>query len=89
MKHLDRNGVIARMKAEATAFAASGRAVKMISLIVLHEQFGFSAEQLREFLDRFEEVLDYYNESKDYQGLLHEWDDYFKELLGEAILWKE
>lgn len=88
MKHLNRDAVNAKLKAEATAFAASGRAVKMISLIVLQEEFGFTAQQLRTYLDRFDDVLDYYNTSKDYQALLHEWDDYFEQELGEKILWK-
>lgn len=88
MKHLSRDAVNAKLKAEAEAFAASGRAVKMISLIVLQEEFGFTAQQLRTYLDRFDDVLDYYNTSKDYQSLLHEWDDYFEQELGEKILWK-
>ena len=88
MKHLDRNAVNAKLKAEATAFAASGRAVKLISLIVLQEEFNFDAERLKTFLERFDDVLDYYNKSKDYQALLHEWDDYFEQELGEKILWK-
>ena len=88
--HLNRNALIEKAKAESLAFMASGRAVKLISLIVLHQEegFNFDADQLRLFLDRFEEVLEYYNTSKSYQDILAEWDDYFKDLLGESILWR-
>ena len=86
-KHLNRDETLYKMKTEATAYAASGRAVKMIALIVLHERYGFTAEDCKEFLERFEDVLDYYNKSKDYQALLKEWDDYFFEEIGEHILW--
>lgn len=86
-KHLNRDETLYKMKTEATAYVASGRAVKMIALIVLHERYGFTAEDCKEFLERFEDVLDYYNKSKDYQALLKEWDDYFFEEIGEHILW--
>lgn len=86
-KHLNRDETLYKMKTEATAYVASGRAVKIIALIVLHERYGFTAEDCKEFLERFEDVLDYYNKSKDYQALLKEWDDYFFEEIGEHILW--
>lgn len=86
-KHLNRDETLYKMKTEATAYVASGRAVKMIALIVLHERYGFTAEDCKEFLERFEDVLDYYNKSKDYQALLKEWDEYFFEEIGEHILW--
>lgn len=86
-KHLNRDETLYKMKTEATAYVASGRAVKMIALIVLHERYGFTAEDCKEFLERFEDVLDYYNKSKNYQALLKEWDEYFFEEIGEHILW--
>lgn len=86
-KHLNRDETLYKMKTEATAYVASGRAVKMIALIVLHERYGFTTEDCKEFLERFEDVLDYYNKSKDYQALLKEWDEYFFEEIGEHILW--
>ena len=86
-KHMDRDMALFKMKTEAEAFMSTSRAVKMIALIVLHEKFHFGAKDLREFLERFEDVLDYYNKSHDYQELLHEWDDYFLEEIGERILW--
>ena len=86
-RHLNRAETLYKMKTETTAFVATGRAVKMIALIVLHERYGFTAEDCKEFLERFEDVLDYYNKSKDYQALLKEWDDYFFEEIGEHILW--
>lgn len=88
MKHRSKNEILSQMKTEAVAYMATGRAVKLISLIVLHEQFGFDAEDLKKYLESFEDVLDYYNKSKDYQALLEEWDEYFEQEIGERILWK-
>ena len=88
-KHInDKSALMAMMKHEATAFAAAGRAVKLISLIILCEQFKFSAEDLKLYLDSFEDVLDHYNKSNDYKALLEEWDSYFEQELGARILWK-
>ena len=86
-RHLTKDEILFKQKTEAKAFLASSRAVKMIALIVLREQFSFGADDLKKFLEGFEDVLDYYNESKDYQALLHEWDDFFEEEIGERILW--
>ena len=58
-------------------------------MIVLKEKFQFTAEEERLFLDSFEDVLDYYNKSKDYQALLKEWDDFFFDEIGEHILYRE
>jgi len=87
--HLNKKELIAKAKADALAFMTSGRAVKLIAMIVLREKFQFSADDLRLFLDSFEDVLDYYNKSKGYQDLLHEWDDFFHDELGEYILYRE
>lgn len=88
-RHPNRNDILDRMRIEATAFMASGRSVKLIALVILSEEFKFDAEQLKIFLDRFEDTLDYYNKSEDYTKLLNEWNDYFKEIIGEDILkWK-
>ena len=86
-RHLTKDEIIFKAKAESMAFVATGRAVKMIAMIVLRERFGFTNEDLKEFLERFEDVLDYYNKSKDYQALLKEWDDFFYEEIGERILY--
>lgn len=87
--HPNRNDILERMRIEATAFMASGRSVKLIALVILSEEFKFDADQLKTFLERFEDTLDYYNKSDDYTNLLNEWNDYFKETIGEDILkWK-
>ncbi len=86
-RHLTRDEIILKAKTEQQAFVATGRAVKMIALIVLHERYGFTADDCKEFLERFEDVLDYYNKSKDYNDLLKEWDDYFFDEIGEHILY--
>ena len=86
-RHLTRDELILKARTEQQAFVATGRAVKMIALIVLREQFSFGTDDLKKFLRWFEDVLEYYNESKDYQALLHEWDDFFEEEIGERILW--
>lgn len=86
-RHLTKDELILKAKTEQQAFVATGRAVKMIALIVLHERYGFTAEDCKEFLERFEDVLDYYNKSKDYNELLKEWDEYFFDEIGEHILY--
>lgn len=88
-KHMSKDQLLFKMKTEQMAYLASGRAVKLIALIVLHEQYHFNAEQCKEFLERFEDVLDYYNKSKEYTSILEEWDEYFEQEIGERILWKE
>ena len=88
-KHLNRAETLYKMKTEATAFVATGRAVKLIALIILHKEYNFNAEQCKEFLERFEDVLDYYNKTKEYTSILEEWDEYFEQEIGERILWKE
>ena len=87
MKHnMTKNDLIWRAKTEAEAFAASGRAVKLISLVILEAEFNFDSEKLRTFVERFDETLEYYNKSNDYNKLLNEWNDYFKDTIGEDVL---
>lgn len=87
-KHLQKAEVLQMLKHESEAYLASSRAIKLISMIVLREQFQFSKEDLRTYLDSFEDVLSYYNKSKDYKALLNEWDEFFEDEIGERILWK-
>ena len=86
-RHLTKEEILFKAKTESKAFVASGRAVKMIAMIVLREKFQFGNDELKLFLESFEDVLDYYNNSKDYQALLKEWDDFFFDEIGEHILW--
>ena len=85
-RHLSKAEILFRAKTEATAFIATGRAVKLISMVILSEEFHFEPEQLKQFLVRFEDTLDYYNGSNDYKALLNEWNEYFKETIGEDVL---
>lgn len=85
-RHLSKSELLYKAKTEATAFATTGRAVKLISLVILTEEFHFTPEQQKLFLERFDDTLDFYNESNDYKKLLNEWNDYFKETIGEDIL---
>lgn len=87
MKHnMTKNDLIWRAKTEAEAFAASGRAVKLISLVILEAEFNFDSNKLRTFVERFDETLEYYNKSNDYHKLLNEWNNYFRETIGEDVL---
>lgn len=85
-KHLDRDEALWKAKIEAKAFAASGRSVKLISLVILSEEFKFTPEQLALFLERFDETLEFYDHSKDYHKLLNEWNEYFKDTIGTDVL---
>lgn len=87
-RHLSKQEIMFKLKTEAEAFMATGKAVKLITLVVLSDIFDFDAEALKEYLDAFERVLERYNTSDDYHALLEEWDNFFFEELGEHILWK-
>lgn len=84
--HMNREEALWRAKVEAEAFSASGRSVKLISLVILSEEFKFTPEQLSLFLERFDKTLEYYNDTKDYNKLLNDWNDYFKDTIGEDVL---
>lgn len=84
--HSTKQELLHRLRIESKAFIASGRAVKLIALIILEKEFEFDPDGLKTFLECFEDTLDYYNQSKDYQKLLTEWDEYFIEELGQSIL---
>lgn len=85
-RHLTRDELIWKAKKEAEAYAVTGRAVKLISLVILEAEFHFTTEQLKTFVERFDDTLEYYDRSKDYNALLDEWNDYFKDTIGEDIL---
>lgn len=86
MKHLSKNEIIARAMSEKAALSAAGKATLIISLVILHEEFSFDEEMLNDFVERYEDTLDYYNGSNDYQKLLKEWNDYFSEYAGISVL---
>ena len=88
MKHLSKAEIILKARSDATALQTAAKAMQIVSMVVLHEAFNFDADQLAEYVDRFQDTLDYYNASKDYQALLKEWDDYFKDYCGVSILQK-
>lgn len=88
MKPKSKEDLLWRLKVESEAFYGTSRAVKLVSLIILRQEFQFSNEDLQKYLERFEEVLEYYNQSNDYKALLNEWDEYFEQELGVRILWK-
>lgn len=85
-KHMTRSDLLQKVKIEAQAYMASSRAIKLIALIILAEQYGFNNEELKLFLESFEDVLDNYNQSNSYQQLLKQWNDYFIQEIGEDIL---
>ena len=88
MKPKSKEDLLWRLKVESEAFYATSRAVKLVSLIILRQEFQFDNDDLQKYLERFDEVLEYYNESNDYKALLNEWDEYFEQELGKRILWK-
>ncbi len=68
------------------ALDAAAGSMKIITLVILHEKYGFGPKRLNDFVEYFGDVLAYYNESNDYQKLLQEWNDYFAEYAGIHIL---
>ena len=86
MRHLTKAEIILKAKSDATALATAAKAMQIVSMVVLHEAFGFDDKQLAEYVDRFQDTLDYYNDSNDYRALLKEWDEYFTDYCGVSIL---
>lgn len=79
-----------QMKAREHAYLVTAqRTTLLISLVIMYEKYGWDAEQLNDWVDAYEDVLNYYNESKDYDKRLHEWNDFFKEYAGIDILAKD
>lgn len=85
-KHLTPMELNLLQKKQAEALTAAGKAMQIIALVILKEEFGFGPKRLGRFMDRFEDTLDYYNGSDDYQGLLQEWNEYFADYAGIRIL---
>ena len=88
-RHLSKSEILFKAKTEATAYMATSRAVKLISLVILSEEFGFDPSELKLFLERFDDTLDYYNTSNDYKQLLTEWNEYFKETIERVVKTRE
>ena len=89
-RHLTKDEINERKKIQAEALSAAGKSIQLVTLVVLHDQLGYDADQLNEFLDLFQQALEYYNdESHDYNALLHEWNDYFVDYIGVDILSKD
>lgn len=87
-RHLTRDEINALAKGRSEGLDTSARAMQLVSLVVLHEAFDFDAQLLNDFVDRFQEALEYYNESNDYQKMLKEWNDYFRDYAGIDLLYK-
>ena len=72
--------------AQKQALDTAAAAMKLITLVVLCDWYKWGPKRLNDFIDRFEDVLTYYNESDDYQARLKEWNDYFRDYAGIQIL---
>ena len=72
--------------AQKQALDTAAVAMKIITLVILREEYKWGPKRLNDFMDRFQDVLDYYNGSDDYQALLMEWNDYFYDYAGIKIL---
>ena len=86
MKHLSKTELLDKARIQARALKAAGKANQIITMVILHEAFDFDADALNDFVERYEDTLEYYNQAKDYQALLNEWNDYFKDYCGVDIL---
>ena len=72
--------------AQKQALDTAADAMNIITLVILREEYKWGPKRLNDFMDRFQDVLDYYNGSDDYQALLMEWNDYFYDYAGIKIL---
>lgn len=85
-KHLGKNELNALMSQQRRDFDAISRAVLIVAMVILHEAFSFDSEALSDFVDRFWDTLEYFNNSKDYQKLLEEWNQFFWEEAGIKVI---
>lgn len=88
-RHYSRDELVRMGKFQREALDVSAGTMKLVTLIVLSEKFEFDKDLLNEFVDAFEDVLAYYNNSDDYQARLMEWNDYIWETAGIRILPKK
>lgn len=85
-QHMNKDLLNLVRKKQAEAFDTSGKATLIIALVILKEEFKYGPERLNRFVDRYQDTLDYYNESNDYQALLDEWNQYFYDYAGIKVL---
>lgn len=86
MKHYTREELLMLGKRQKEALDTAAVAMKIITLVILREEYKFGPKRLNDFVERFDDVLAYYNESNDYKKLLNEWNDYFYDYAGIKIL---
>lgn len=82
MKRKNMNPALARMTRiveQNKLIAAAGKANLIISLMVLHDKFDFTPEQLDKFLAEYQNQLDAYNE-----GYIEDVNDFRKVLKEEC-----
>lgn len=85
-KHLSASELLLVHKTQSMALNAAAKSMQVITLVILREEFKWGPVRLNRFMDRFQDTLDYYNNSNDYQALLQEWAEYFAEYAGIRIL---
>lgn len=88
-RYMTRDEINERKKIEAEALSTAGRCMQLVTMVVLHDQLGFDADQLNEFIELFGQALEYYNDSNDYRGLLEQWNNYFVDYAGIDIMRKD
>lgn len=82
MRKRNMNPALARMTRvveQNKLIAAAGQANLIISLMVLHDKFDFTPEQLDKFLTEYQKQLDAYND-----GYIEDVSDFKKVLKGEC-----
>jgi len=85
-KHYTKEELTRLGRAQKEALDTAGKVMLLITLIILHDRYHFGPVRLNRYMEQYEDVLKYYNESDDYQGLLKEWANYFKDYAGIEIL---
>ena len=83
MKRKNMNPALARMTRvveQNKLIAAAGKANMIISLMVLHDKFDFTPEQLDDFLTEYQKQLDAYN--RGYVESVNDFTDVLKEECG-------
>ena len=83
MKRKNMNPALARMTRvveQNKLIAAAGKANMIISLMVLHDKFGYGEKRLNKFIDEYQKQLDAYNSG--YVESVNDFTDVLKEECG-------
>ena len=85
-KHLSGWELNNKNRQDKLQFDIAGKAHMLLTLAVLTDEFNWGPDELNRYVNAYQEVLSYYNDSDDYHKLLQDWNNYFYETAGIKVL---